>query len=196
MLITLLKDAYNSSDNQGNYYKFASPNRNALGIQGDFILTGDSLNSIQISRDGGYNYEPMVCNVPYSGSFLLKTTLEGLKGYQIDGNYEVSGSYSDFPVVFNGSVNPADLILDNKELNSTFEDSKVFVTPQLLNQNYIFNRTFYGCYQLETLDMSNLNEDSLRQSKFNNFCPVTTTVLFNDYVDKELVQYILSQRHK
>lgn len=175
------------------------PDFNGLTVHGEVItLRGDSLKSITISRDG-YSFEQMTTNANYSGDFVIKSTLESMKGYTlyVDGNAKIAGNHSCCKVErINGVADVQNLILDEPVIIDLFNGGEITKQPILQNMSYDFTRTFYNNLDLDLIDLSMITENNLTQCVFTEFAPTTTEIRFADDVDKEVQQYILSQRHK
>lgn len=197
MLITIYKERENALGGFKSTIK--APNTEAMRVVGNITLSGTTLNSITISRDGGYRYEEMVCNAEYSGDLLIKSDLYSLKGYSLMSadSANVSGLLSDFNVSKIGdNVDVSMLVIDVDELNSTFSGTNLKNGPIFINKPYVFEKSFYDCKDLLQLDFSRISNENLQRSKFIEFCPTTTDLKFAEDVDPELKKYISSQRHK
>lgn len=176
------------------------PDYRGLFVSGDSLkLTGDSLRAITISTDGGYRFEQMATGVDYSGGAILKSQLQSMKGYTltVGGNAKIAGNHSDFPIMtINGVVDVENMVLDRPVVNDLFNGADIAKTPILYDMPYDFSRTFYNNLDLDFIDFTMIKESNLTQCVFTEFAPTTTEIRFADDVDKEVQQYILSQRHK
>lgn len=198
MIINLLK---NKNDFTIHVAEVVEPNIfNAIHIKGDSIVVqGDYLKDLTISTDGGYTFEQLQTGARYTNDVYLKSELPRMSGYQlqVEGNGYVSGRYSNFQFSnLVGFAKVEDLLLDVYDLTDLFNGAQIQTTPKLMNQPYNFTRTFYDCVDMDFVDLSSIDGDTIQECYFEQWCPMTTDVMFNESVDKEIRANILKQRHE